>query len=82
MIENINIDPNILNQTTQCRDNFSCLFGIKDCLCEVEKQMKSNSSAVFIKPKDDKACNFIMSFGYGWICNCPTRKTLYREHNI
>ena len=82
MIENINIDPNILNQTTHCRDNFSCLSGKKSCLCEVGRHMKSNSSAVFIQPQNEEACNYKMAFGYGWICNCTTRKTLYREYNI
>jgi len=82
MAENIKIDTNILNQTTQCRDNLSCLSGKKDCLCEVEKHMKSNTNAVFIQQQEGKACNYKMDFGYGWICNCPTRKTLYSEYNI
>ena len=82
MAENIKIDTNILKQTIQCRDNFSCLSGKKDCLCKVEKYFKSNSSAIFIQPLEEKACNYKMDFGNGWICNCPTRKTLYSEYNI
>ena len=82
MAEYYKIDSSILTQTKECRDNFSCLFGMKDCLCKVAIGCKSNTDAVFFKLQDKKDCNYIMSFGYGWICNCPTRKALCREYNI
>ena len=68
MAENYKIDSKILNQTTQCRDNFFCLSDNKDCLCEVESFLKTNGSTIFIID-GGHSCNYIMGFGKGWICN-------------
>ncbi len=76
------ISSDTIKRTTKCSDNFSCLSGKKDCLCEVENDCESNSSAVFVQPQEKKGCNYKMDFGYGWICNCPTRKTLNRKYSI
>ena len=81
MAENYKIDPKIVNQTTQCRGNFSCLSGKEDCLCKVESFLRTNGRTIFIT-NGGHSCNYIMGFGKGWICNCPTRKTLYEEHGI
>ena len=82
MADNYKIDTTILNGTTKCSDNFSCLFGQKDCLCEVENYVGNGSGVVFIQPQDKKFCNYKMSCGNGFICNCPTRYALYREYRI
>ncbi len=82
MAENISIDPKIIDLTTECRENYSCLSGKKNCKCGVEQFFGKPAEIVFVKPTDSQVCNYKMSFGYGWICNCPTRKALYREHKI
>ena len=81
-MKNIKIDTNILSQTTQCRDNFSCLSGKNDCLCGVEDDMENGSRMIFVKPQEKKLCNYKMSYGNSCLCNCPTRITLYIEYNI
>jgi hypothetical protein len=74
---NYKIDSNILNETTECRANFSCLFGKKDCFCEVEYDVKSNGRVIFIKPVENVTCDYILPFGKSWTCTCPTRQAIY-----
>ena len=82
MAENIIIDPEIIDQTTKCRGNYSCLSGEKGCLCEVEEFFESPDGIVFIKSTGSQVCNYKISYGYGWICGCPTRKALFETHGI
>ncbi|GBD97794.1 MAG TPA: hypothetical protein ENG83_03210 [Nitrospirae bacterium] len=69
------IKADILNETDKCRENHSCLNGDKDCLCEVEDSF--SNKIVFIKPVNNAACDYRMSFGYSFVCNCPTRKEIF-----
>jgi len=78
---NIKLDADILNQAKQCRRNFSCLAGDKNCLCEVERLI--DQSLLFIKPAAQMICNYKMSFGYSaYYCNCPARVEIYKHYNI
>lgn len=71
------ISPDILNNTTRCRSNFSCLDEKQACLCEIESSLDNN--ILFVKPRKPTGylCNYIMSFGYSYICKCPTRNEIY-----
>lgn len=69
----------ILHETNKCEWNFACLLGKNECLCEVEDSL--DSRIVFIKPMLDFMCNYRMSFGYSYVCNCPTRKEIYKLYN-
>ena len=73
------IDKGILKATDKCRKNFSCLDGDKGCMCEIEDHF--NNTIHFIKPLDTGICDYRMSFGYSYICNCPTRKEIYKRYN-
>ena len=75
------VDTKILNDTTSCNDNHSCLFGKKDCLCEVEKYLSIKGKVVFITPNKYRNCNYLMDFGNNYICNCPTREELYSQYD-
>jgi hypothetical protein len=78
----IEIQTDILNKTVKCRENFSCLSGEKRCLCKVEKGIGNNNNTVlFIKPARKTICDYIISYGYSFICFCPTRKEIYRLYN-
>jgi hypothetical protein len=74
------IDPDILNQTTECLNYFSCLFGKKDCLCEVSKSIKSGGGMFFIEPLKKDACTYKMPLEFSWLCSCPTRIAIYKKY--
>ena len=76
----LEIDKRIINETQKCRQDFSCLTGSKECLCEVEDNF--NNKIHFIKPSCKGICDYRMSFGYSNICNCPTRKEIYKLYNV
>ena len=82
MAEKYFVDKEILDKTTHCTDNFSCLYGKKDCVCEVDKYLGNGSGVAFIQPLERTQCNYIMNYGNRWICNCPTRVALYKDHKI
>ena len=79
---NYKVDTKTLNDTTRCKDNFSCLFGKRECLCEVENKTSNNGKVVFISPNEHIYCDYLMAFGNHWICNCPTREVLYSKYDI
>ncbi len=74
------VRADILNETIKCKKDFSCLSGKKDCLCEVEDSF--DNKILFIKPMNHNMCDYKMSFGYSYICNCPTRKEIYNLYKI
>jgi hypothetical protein len=77
----IKLDADILNQSNQCRRDFSCLTGDKNCLCEVDRLI--DHGLLFIKPAVNNICNHKMSFGYSaYYCTCPARVEIYKLYNI
>jgi hypothetical protein len=71
----LKVKVDTLNETIKCKRNFSCLTGSKECLCEVEDSF--NDKVIFIRPENNNLCDYKMSFGYSYICTCPTRKEIY-----
>lgn len=69
----------ILNDTNKCGEKFACLSDKNKCLCEIEDSL--DNKIIFIKPIDDIMCDYRMSFGYSHVCNCPTRKEIYKLYN-
>ena len=41
-----------------------------------------NIKVYFIKHPKDKRCNYALSFGGSYICNCPTRREIYRRYGV
>jgi hypothetical protein len=74
------IGQEILEETRKCRNDFACLTNTGECLCKTEDFCSDN--VCFIKPDKGKFCNYMMSFGYSFVCNCPTRKEIYRHYRI
>lgn len=72
------ISSDVLKATNKCRENFSCLTGIKDCLCEVTRYV--DKGVLFINPPEHKSCNYMTLFGHSYLCNCPTRNEIYRVY--
>jgi hypothetical protein len=74
------IRAEVLDNTENCNEEFSCLQGKKECLCEVEDSF--NDRILFVRPRQSRACMYRMSFGYSYVCNCPTRRAIYRNYKI
>jgi hypothetical protein len=77
---NLKIGRKALNETVKCGNDFACLSSEKNCLCKVEDNL--DNKIVFIKPIKKSACNYRMSFGYSFVCSCPTRKEIYKQYKI
>lgn len=85
---NFNVSDEIRKQTTQCQSDFICLTYLNkgetpmcdndNPMCPVESFIEGDG--VFVKNKDPNTCLYMMSFGYGYICNCPTRCEIYRRY--
>jgi hypothetical protein len=76
----IEIIPEIIERTTECDVNFSCLSDQTD-LCEIKSV---NPFALhFIKHPKNSGCRYYLPFGYSnHICICPTRQEIYRRYDI
>ena len=76
----LEISEDILKNTTQCMDNFSCLNIGKGCLCSAEDYAGGNQ--IFVKGDSPSrtSCDYCLPFEYSFICNCPTRNEIYRRY--
>ena len=77
---NIEINEDILKNTTKCKNNFSCLNGEKEFLCEVRSSAGYNS--LIINPKSNRDCAYLNPFGSSFFCFCPTRSEIYRRYGV
>jgi len=73
------ISEDIIKDTCKCRDDFSCLKGNDECICAIEESF--NDKIYFINPDNKGICDYRMSFGYSYICNCPTRREIFKQYN-
>ena len=71
------IPEEILQRTTNCEFDFNCLFGDKQCLCEIESS--KGHDMLELKPKFDIYCRYRVSFGEAFFCRCPTRNEIYKR---
>lgn len=76
----VQVDEETLKKTTKCNKDFSCLFGEKNELCQVE--LNVDDKIHFVKCKSVEPCNYRRSFGYSFVCSCPVRKELFNRYNI
>ncbi len=76
---NIKVDDNILQETTKCRKNFSCLSGEKP-ICKVELCIEN--TIFFVKCASNESCSYKVPFGFSYVCVCPVRKELYNRYKI
>ena len=74
------VDADIINQTTKCPHGFKCLKDGAKQVCKAEEYVKGNG--LFIHRKRQDACPYLMTFGYGYMCHCPTRVELYTQHGV
>ena len=76
----IEIDAEILQKTTYCKQDFRCLSGDKKRLCEVKGSI--GYDMLEIKPKVAIDCKYHISFGDTFLCTCPTRNVIYKHYKI
>ncbi len=76
----LKIDEKIIRETTRCDRKFLCLKTPSNIYCQVKDCI--NEEVLFVKCEDTIICNYKMSFGNSFVCNCPTRKEIYNLHKI
>ena len=78
---NIKISEDIVNNTTECTKDFSCLNpDAQRDICKILACLKNN--LYFIKCLNEDYCSYRMSFGADFLCMCPVRKDIYNRYRI
>jgi hypothetical protein len=83
----IQVSHDIIEKTTECTKNFSCLSGDRKCLCEIKG--RPSESILVVKPPNDEVfslkrvkCDpYCFIFGSSYVCKCPVRQEIYRLYN-
>jgi hypothetical protein len=75
----MDIDENIKQLTKYCTRNFQCLEGENHRLFNGNVK-RIIDGTVFIVNCNEIICPYKMTFGSYIICNCPTRKELYKKN--
>ncbi len=75
----IEIGPEILERTTKCKKDFSCLSD-KKTICQVE--LNVDDKIHFVKCMSAEPCDYRISFGYSFVCLCPVRKELFNRYDV
>jgi hypothetical protein len=76
---NIKIDKTVIQRTSNCKCEFSCLSGDKTCLCEAKCSI--GSEVLEVTPKSGIDCNYCVSVGNTTFCHCPTRNEIFNRYN-
>lgn len=77
---NIEVNNDIINQTTNCTKQHACINHADYDFCKVENCI--NNKIHFIKCKSQSSCSYKISFGDSFVCSCPIRKEIYNRYNI
>ena len=75
----IEISDDIIEETAQCNDDFSCLLGDLTQLCKVESCV--SNTIHFVRCLEGSQCNYKVPFGDGHVCTCPTRMEIYNQYS-
>ncbi len=77
----LKVGEDVMKDTIRCRNGFSCLDSKEECLCEIEFSPDSGR-VCFVKNDKNRFCEYKMSFGYSFVCTCPTRRELYKLYKV
>jgi hypothetical protein len=76
-----NISTQVLQETTRCPNNFSCLLsGQAGDPVECKVQWADGKNVLLLESKKPLACPYRFLFGEGQICTCPTRSAIYKKY--
>ncbi len=73
------VRTDLLQEADKCRHSFSCLSGGDECLCQIKDSF--DGKVLFVAPPCSDVCDYIMSFGYSYVCKCPVRKEIYNQYS-
>jgi len=76
---NFVIHKSILEETVHCRKDFECLKN-DNSLC-ITKKVENCVDGRILFLKCNEMCSYKMTYGNSAICNCPTRKEIFRKYN-
>ncbi|NQT71849.1 MAG: hypothetical protein HQ553_03645 [Chloroflexi bacterium] len=72
------VSAEILNNTTECPDDFACLKKKGFPRCPVIQDLQQ--IGVFITAMKEGICPYRFGFGSGEICRCPTMYEIYMRY--
>jgi hypothetical protein len=73
------INKELIKETTKCQKSFDCLNNDKHIFSKVENCV--NNKIHFVKCSD-YSCSYLVSFGNSYVCSCPIRKEIFNKYNI
>ncbi len=73
------IKKEIIDKTVHCTKDFDCLNN-NHLSCKVRSCV--NNEVYFVECSEIHSCNYRVSFGYSYICTCPTRKEIYNKYGL
>jgi hypothetical protein len=76
----VQISDKAREETIGCQFSFQCLDDEKRCICIIEKCLEGDGC--FLKTVKPQPCPYKMSFGYTYMCHCPTRIELFNRYKI
>lgn len=71
------VSQETLKKTTKCHNNLACLTGQGERPCEIEYDV--DGLLLFVDYNNRMTCQYVLHFGYSYICTCPTRKELFKK---
>jgi len=75
----IKVDEITLQASNKCVFGFGCLQSDKFPQCSVTRYI--DGDGLFIKDPNQNICPYKVSFGYSYMCSCPTRKEIYKKYD-
>ena len=76
----VRIDKTVLDATTRCINDFSCLSEDKTFLCDVVAS--NGEDIVEIKSQSKRPCRYCISLDSACYCHCPTRVAIYNRYKM
>jgi hypothetical protein len=76
----IAVSANVIERTTRCQRQFSCLSGAVESLCEVEYVVVGELYC--LKRTSWRGCSYERRFGDTFLCICPVRQEIYDRYGV
>jgi hypothetical protein len=76
----IEISADVIERTTGCQRQFSCLSGAVESLCEVKYIVVGELYC--LKRTTRRGCRYERLFGDTFLCTCPVRQAIYKRYRI